>query len=223
MNLREYPDRELLMLRLADTLAGELGDFLRRQERVSLAVPGGTTPGPAFEVLSGVDLDWERVAVMPTDERWVAADSGRANARLIGERLLVGHAAKARFVSLLTDDPTPEAALPALTQAVEPHLPLTLLLLGMGEDGHIASLFPGADRLEAALAADAPPVMALRAPGAPEPRISLTAPVLQGAMSVHLLITGAAKRETLERAAGQAAAEAPVRLVLDQATVHWAA
>ena len=223
MNLHRYPDREMMMLRLADRLAGELGDFLRRQERVSLAVPGGSTPGPVFDVLSGLALDWDRVTVLPTDERWVDAASPRANGRLIRERLLVGPAAAARFVPLVTDDPTPEAALPDLAEAVAPLRPLTVVLLGMGEDGHVASLFPGADRLTEALADRAPPVMALRAAGVPEPRISLTAPLLQEALSVHLLITGAAKRATLERAAKLPAAEAPVRLVLDQAVVHWAA
>lgn len=219
----EYPDREMMMLRLADRLAGELGDFLRRHERVSLAVPGGTTPGPVFDVLSAIDLDWARVTVLPTDERWVDPDSPRSNARLIRERLLVGRAAAARFVPLTTTDPTPEAALPALVAAVAPLRPLTLALLGMGEDCHVASLFPGADALAAAMNDRAPPVMALRAPGAPEPRITLTAPVLQEALSVHLLITGVAKRAALERAATLPAAEAPVKLLLDQATVHWAA
>jgi len=223
MSLHEYPDREMMMLKLADTLAGELGDFLRRHERVSLAVPGGTTPGPVFDVLSGIDLDWARVTVLPTDERWVDPDSPRSNARLIRERLLVGRAAAAGFVSLVADEPTPEAALPGLVAAVRPHLPLSVLLLGMGTDGHVASLFPGADRLAEALAEEAPPVVALRAPGAPEPRVSLSAPVLQAALSVHLLITGAEKREVVERAARLKPAEAPVRLVLDQAVVHWAA
>lgn len=222
MSFHEYPDREMMMLKLADTLAGALGDFLRRRERVSFAVPGGTTPGPVFDVLSGIDLDWARVTVLPTDERWVEEDSPRSNARLIRERLLVGRAAAAEFVSLVAEEPTPEAALPALARAVRPHLPLTVLLLGMGEDGHVASLFPGADRLAEALAEEAPPVVALRAPGAPEPRVSLSAPVLRSALAVHLVITGAAKRAVLEEAARKSPAEAPVRLVLDQAVVHWA-
>ena len=222
MNLHRYPDREMMMLRLADRLAGELGDFLRRHERVSLAVPGGTTPGPVFDVLSDLRIAWERVTVLPTDERWVDPDSPRSNARLIRERLLTGPAAAAGFVSLASAEPTPEAALPDLIAAVTPHLPLTVLLLGMGEDGHVASLFPGADRLAEALDDAAPPVMALSAPGAPEPRISLTAPVLTGALSVHLLITGPAKRAALEAAANARPEAAPVRLVLDQAMIHWA-
>ena len=87
---------------------------------------------------------------------------------------------------------------------------------------HTASLFPGADKLEAALAADAPVLMALRSEAAGEPRITLTAPVLRGAMNIHVLITGAEKRAALERAMTMSPLDAPVRAVLDNATVHWA-
>jgi 6-phosphogluconolactonase len=222
MNLVEYPDREMMMLALADRLAGQLGDFLRRHERVSFSVPGGTTPGPVFDVLGEIDLDWSRIAVILNDERWVATDSPRSNTRLVRDRLLKGRAAAATLVPMVTDDPTPEAALPELTEGLRPHLPLMLLLAGMGEDMHVASLIPGADRLEGALSDDAPPLMALRVPGVDEPRVTLTAPVLREAMTSHLLITGQEKRRALERAADLTDAEAPVRVILDNATVHWA-
>ncbi len=222
MDVQEYPDRDLLFLALANALAGELADTLRREDRASLSVPGGTTPGPVFDILSGVDLDWARVAVVLNDERWVAEDSPRSNTRLLRERLLTGRAAAARFLPLYAPTQTPEEALPALSEAIAPHLPLSVLLLGMGEDMHTASLFPGADRLAEALAPDAPVLMALRAEAAGEPRVTLTAPVLSGAIRTHVLITGAEKRAALERAAGLPVAQAPIRLVLDRATVHWA-
>ena len=71
MKLLEYPDAEMMMMNLADTLAGELKNILLTHDTASLAVPGGTTPGPIFDSLCGVDLDWARVHVMLTDERWV--------------------------------------------------------------------------------------------------------------------------------------------------------
>lgn len=222
MEFRSYPDRDLLMLGLADRIAGQLADFLRREGRATLAVPGGTTPGPVFDVLSGIDLDWANVTVVPTDERWVPEDSPRSNAGLLRHRLLVNRAAAARLIPLRTDDATPEDALPGLTAALTPHLPVSVLLLGMGTDMHTASLFPGADRLAEALAGDAPPLMALSAPGAGEPRITLTAPVLRGALNIHLLITGADKRTALERAQTLPPDQAPVRAILANATVHWA-
>ncbi len=222
MKLETYPDREFLMLGLANVIAGQLADFLRREGRASLCVPGGTTPGPIFDTLSGVDLDWGNVAVFLNDERWVGEESLRSNTRLLRERLLRGKAAAARLVPLYAPVEAPEAALGALAEGIAPHLPVSVLLLGMGADMHTASLFPGADRLAEALAADAPVLMALRAEAAGEPRITLTAPVLRGAMHIHVLITGAEKRAALERAMELTAEEAPIRAVLDNATVHWA-
>jgi 6-phosphogluconolactonase len=223
MNIVEYPDRELMMFSLADTLASELATALRMNETASLCVPGGTTPGPVFDVLSGVKLDWGRVVVFLNDERWVPETSDRSNGRLLKARLLKGEAAEARYLPLFADTPEPEAALGGLAAAIEPHLPISVLLLGMGADMHTASLFPGADRLSDAMAANAPILMAMRAPTVPEPRVTLTARVLAGAMSVHILITGAEKREALERARHLPSDDAPVRAVLSNATVHWAA
>ncbi|MCB2111861.1 MAG: 6-phosphogluconolactonase, partial [Rhodobacteraceae bacterium] len=128
-----------------------------------------------------------------------------------------------RFVPLYAGTPDPEASLDDLCEAIRPHLPISVLLLGMGADMHTASLFPGADRLDEALSADAPILLPMRAPGAGEPRVTLTAPVLAGAMSCHILITGQEKRDAVERAEGLSAEEAPVSAVLSNATVHWAA
>ncbi len=222
MQLETYPDREMLMLGLANVLAGQLADFLRRDGQATLAVPGGTTPGPVFDTLSGVDLDWANVAVLPTDERWVPETSDRSNTRLVRERLIRGRAAQARLIPLYAPAETPEEMLPALEDGIRPHLPISVLLLGMGTDMHVASLFPGADRLDEALAANAPLLLPMRAEAAGEPRVTLTAPVLKGAFNIHLLITGSEKREALERAQSLTPREAPVRAVLDAATVHWA-
>ena len=222
MDWREYPDREALFLSLAQDVAGSLGQALRLAGRASLAVPGGTTPGPLFDLLSGVDLDWPRVSVMLTDERWVPEDSPRSNTALLRSRLLRGKAAGAAMLPLRADAPEPEDALEGLAAAITPHLPLTCVVLGMGEDMHTASLFPGGDRLALALAPDAPVLVAMRAPGAPEPRVTLSAPVLAGALQVHLLILGAAKRAALEAARSLPPDLAPVRAVLDSAIVHWA-
>ena len=222
MNLIEYPDREFMALALADRIAAELGQALRAGGRASFCVPGGSTPGPVFDTLSGVDLDWANVAVFLGDERWVPESSDRSNTRQLRARLLHGRAGAAQLLPLYADTPEPEAALASLAQGIAPHLPITVLLLGMGDDMHTASLFPGADRLAEALAPDAPVLMALRAPGVPEARITLTAPVLAGALHTHVLITGAAKRAAVLRAEGLAPTEAPIRAVLPHATVHWA-
>jgi 6-phosphogluconolactonase len=222
MKFSEYPDREMMMLGLANILAGELSDFIRREGRASFCVPGGTTPGPIFDTLSGVDLDWENIAVFLNDERWVPETDARSNTALIKQRLIRGRAAKANLIPLYAATPQPEDALDALSKGIAPHLPISVLLLGMGTDMHTASLFPGADRLADALAPDAPILLPMRAEAAGEPRVTLTARVLRDAMSCHILITGAEKRTALERAQGLSELEAPVKAVLANAIVHWA-
>lgn len=222
MNFVAYPDREMLMVALADTIASQLREALSREGRAVLSVPGGTTPGPVFDILSGVALDWENVSVLLNDERWVPEDSPRSNTRLVRERLLRDRAAAAQLVPLYAPAPRPEDRLDALAAGVAAVLPITVLLLGMGADMHTASLFPGADRLSEALSPEAPVLMALRAEAAGEPRITLTAPALRTAMHCHILITGDEKRAALDRAAHLSEVEAPVRIVLNTATIHWA-
>ena len=222
MRLEVYPDREMLMLGLANVIAGQLADFLRRDGRATLSVPGGTTPGPIFDTLSGVDIDWANVAVVLNDERWVPESSERSNTRLLRQRLIRGRAAQARLIPLYAPAERPEDMLPALEDGLRPYLPISVLLLGMGADMHTASLFPGADRLDQALSPTAPLLLPMRAEAAGEPRVTLTAPVLKAAFHSHVLITGPEKRAALDRALQLPPHEAPIRAVLDTATVHWA-
>lgn len=222
MELIEYPDAEMMMMDLANTLAGELESCLLNHDHASFAVPGGTTPGPIFDVLCGAKhIDWSRVHVMLTDERWVPETSNRSNTKLLRERLLVGPAAAATYVPLYGGTDTPEGSLDALQATLADELPVSVMLLGMGADMHTASIFPGADKLDDALNGDAL-LVPMRAPGAPEPRITLSAKVLQGAMSRHIVITGREKREALERAKSLSPHEAPIAAVLAGSTVHWA-
>ena len=221
MTFNEYPDREMMMIDLANTIAGELGEALRIGDRASLCVPGGTTPGPIFDALNDVALDWDRVDVLLNDERWVPEDHDRSNTRLLRQRLLINRAAAAKYVPLYAPTETPEESMEALAVGIAPSLPLSVCLLGMGADMHTASLFPGADRLAEALSPDAPILLPMRAPGAPEPRITLSARVLQDSTNIHIVITGAEKREALEKARSLEPMEAPVASVLDRAQIHW--
>lgn len=222
LNILEYPDSDMLAIDVANVLAGELESYLFNNDTVSFAVSGGNTPGPIFDALCGVALDWGRVHVLPTDERWVPPSHERSNERLIRERLLTDRAAGAVFVPLWRDLEQPEDAVEAISEDLAPLLPISILMLGMGPDMHTASLFPHAPGLEAALAPNAPAVSVLRPETQPEVRMSLSAHVLDGAMSKHLVITGSDKREALERARSLPPEEAPIQAVLSDLTVHWA-
>ena len=222
MNFMDYPDDELMAVHLANTLAGELTAALEHKERVLFVVPGGTTPGPVFDSLCDADLDWARVDVLPSDERWLPEVHVRSNSRLIRERLLTGRAAKANFIPLYRKSETPEPVLEELEDGISPALPINVCLLGMGTDMHTASLFPGADNLEKALDRNAPVLVPMRAPDVPEPRVTLSARVLRDALALHVVITGQAKKAALDRARSLEWAKAPVAAVLEEATVHWA-
>lgn len=223
----QYEDREAMALDLAEMVGRELRDAIDERGRATLAVPGGTTPGPFLVGLSLERIAWDRVSVMLTDERFVPENSDRSNTRLLRETLLQNNAAAARMIPFYAPGARPEDVLDGLLENVVSALPLDVCVLGMGEDMHTASIFPGADQLELALSDKANALVPMRAPGAPEPRITLSGPVLRGASKIHILISGAAKMAALEKAMSDGPeAEAPIRTVLNSGrpiTVHYAA
>ncbi len=239
-DLMQYPDRAVLAQDLAELVADQLADAIEARGQASLAVPGGTTPVRFLQALSQQDIAWEKVSVMLTDERFVDEESERSNTRLLKETLLQGKAAKATLVPMHPQSPPPnlppqagggtrqarpEDLIPSLISGITPILPLDVIVLGMGEDMHTASLFPEADKLTEALANDAPTLLPMRAEGVGEPRITLTAPVLRGAKYAHLLITGPAKLAALQAALLEGPeSEAPVRVILsrDDTEIHYA-
>lgn len=222
MNIETYPDQEMMAIDVANILAGELEGALFHEETVTFAVPGGTTPGPIFDALCAADLDWARVQVLLTDERWVPQDHARSNTALVRARLLTSRAAKAQFIPFYHPGSTPFDAAPDLAAELSVLLPISVLLLGMGEDMHTASLFPKMAELGSHMAPDAPAVVAVAPQTQPEERVSLSGPVLDGALSKHLVITGEAKRHALEMAMTLPAKDAPIGSVMSGGTVHWA-
>ena len=222
MQMIEYADREALIEKITDHLARDLTLALQNRPRATFVVPGGTTPGPIFALLCRKDLDWAQVDVLLSDARWLPEDDPRSNTRLLRQRLLVNRAAAAGYLPLYAACEFPEQGLPALAAGLEPHLPIAVMLLGMGTDMHTASLFPGADKLTQGLAPDAPALVAMRAPGAPEARITLSARVLDASEHKHIVILGDDKRVALEHAQTLTPSVAPVCAVLNDTTVHWA-
>jgi len=223
MNIVEYPDREMLSIRVADALASELRKCLLNHDFASFAVPGGTTPGPIFEMMSDTELHWDRVHVMLTDERWVSEDNSHSNARLVKQHLLTGHAAAAQFIPYYREGKTAAEGCAEVAETLTGELPISLLLLGMGADMHTASLFPGADGLKAAMANHAPLLCPIKPQNQDMERVTLPAHALRGAMSTHLVIYGDEKRAALEKALSLPPEDAPIAAVIGSGTVHWAA
>ncbi|WP_267225488.1 6-phosphogluconolactonase [Dyella silvae] len=224
-----FSDCQALAAALAERVAERLRESIDQRNTALLAVSGGSTPRHFFERLSRQMLDWSKVQVTLVDERWVPESHERSNAGMVKALLLKHAATTAQFVPLYADAPTPEAGL-AVVRARMATLPLPFdaVVLGMGNDGHTASFFPGGDRLPEALdLTNAARVLPMRAEGAGEPRITFTLPALLDTRALFLHIEGEAKRQLLADARlglGEAAGF-PVRAVLTQSrvpvAVYW--
>ena len=219
----EYNHREDLVSKVAEILAADLISSVKGGGNAIFSVPGGSTPGPIFDKLCEFYLDWKRVSIILNDERWVPETSERSNTKLLRERLLIKKASLATYISMYSDVLTPEVGIPKLQERIEQNLPISVLLFGMGADMHTASLFPGGDNLEKALSSNAPTLLPMRAEGALEARITLTAQVLNRSRIKHLVIFGKEKRTALEKAIDLPNRLAPISAILPGASVHWAA
>lgn len=202
---------------LADRVADDLRAALAARGRALLAVSGGRSPVALFAALRTQALDWAAVTVVLVDERVVPVDHPDSNTALVRRHLLADAAARATFVPFF--DTPGGADADALAAQADRRLatlawPLDVVLLGMGEDGHTASLFPAAPGLDAALAADAPRVVGVRPAAAPHARLTLSLSVLRAARQAHLAIAGAAKQTVLAQACRQPDLARPVSLLL---------
>lgn len=215
----DFADKQELALGLATAVGDNLLTDIESNGQASLAVSGGSTPKLFFTTLSKRDdIDWSKVTITLVDERWVDASSDRSNARLVAENLMQGPAAAGRFVPLYSggEDPTEQRVEKSNSALRELPTLFSAVILGMGGDGHTASFFPGGDTLDAALN-DPGPALAIRAPGAGEPRITLTLPFLLNTSRLYLHIEGSEKAQTLEKAlAGDDINQMPVRAVFRQ-------
>jgi 6-phosphogluconolactonase len=214
---------------LAERVAERLRSALGERDHAVLAVSGGSTPKDFFERLSREELDWSKVLVTLVDERWVPDSDERSNARLVESHLLQNAASRARLIPLYTGDVTPEAGLAEADARIDAlPLPFDAVVLGMGEDGHTASFFPGGDHLAEALDLHGSArVLPMHAPDAGEPRITLTLPTLLETRALYLLVSGEKKRDLLAdaRLGLGPARDYPVRAVLTQqrvpVAVYW--
>lgn len=190
----------------AERLTGALARALAATGRATFAGSGGSTPGPIYRRMAEAPLDWSRIVATLIDERYVPESDDRSNARLLKQTLLTGPAAAARFVPLYHPAVTVDRAAALATAALRPEGRLDAVLLGMGEDGHICSIFPGSPTLKTLLTPGLAPavlgVPAGREGAAPAlERLSINLPYLMQAGRVVLALTGARKRAVLEEQA----------------------
>lgn len=220
--LTAFDDADSLDRALACVIAARLTAAIAARGTASLVVSGGRTPVGMFERLSCAQLRWDAVTVTLADERWVDPTHADSNERLVRFRLLRNAAAAARFVPLKNAAAEPEAGVAAAAAALNSIArPFDVVLLGMGDDAHTASLFPGAAELEAGLTTTAP-CLAVRPSQAPHARLSLSLKSLLDSRGILVQIAGAGKRDVIERAVEPGPVESmPIRAILQQREVPF--
>lgn len=224
--MNEFKQREYLAHALAMHVSSRLWHALDGAPDAYLMLSGGSTPIMLLQALKQVDLPWHRVHIGLADERWVGQDQAESNAALLHKHLLDGRAAAAKFHSLFTGHETVEEGLDALLNQGDRagrewlwRAP-DVLILGMGEDGHTASLFPDVPAVENLASADAQaPLAAIHTQASPLARMTFTGQILQRAVHTILHIHGAEKRRVLEQAPRQSL---PIAAFLEQAHIWWA-
>ena len=229
LNLIEFETREAASQAAAALAAVALESDIGAHGQASLMVSGGSTPVRMFERLMRQRIEWARVTVGLVDERWVAPDHPDSNERLVRTHLLNGDAAEAPFLPMKTGHAVPEQAVAERSAVYAPHCRASsLVVLGMGEDGHTASWFPGAANLRQIVARDQPLVVAaVHAPDAIVPqRMTLTGAGILTARRALLLVFGDEKRSMLLRSGDADPMDFPVRFALDglgdRLSIFWA-
>jgi 6-phosphogluconolactonase len=215
-----HASAQALAAALAQQLASTLISACRDRGAATLVVSGGRTPLPLFEQLRDAVLDWQRVWITLADERWVDPDAASSNEQLLRGSLLTGAARAAQFVPLKNAAPDAAAGADLAWRALQAlPRPFDVVILGMGDDGHTASLFPGSPGLQAALdPRSAPACVAMTAPVAPRERVSLNLAALLQARRLILHISGEHKWQLYQ--AGRAGDPAlPISAVLAQTAV----
>ncbi|MBS0424899.1 MAG: 6-phosphogluconolactonase [Proteobacteria bacterium] len=213
MQRRVYPDIESLSQGFADFAATVLQNTLAHKPQATLVVPGGNTPRHYLPALAKCQLPWDRITVTLSDERWVDVNNEQSNERLVKHYLMQHLPENTRFVSLKTAHDNPFDAIGTLHQRLDSlPLPVNLAVLGLGEDGHIASLFPGMnpDLLSAHhCIAVAPPI-------APSLRMSLSLKLLAESEQIVLVVTGESKRQLLDRVSKNPDSKLPIAWLLQR-------
>ena len=224
-----FDNREQLDLALADKVSAILQQAIALKGKASIAVSGGSTPKGFFKVLSNKDIDWKKVTITLADERWVDINDDDSNTRLVHENLLQNKAAKAKFFHLKQGEVLCDEILAELNLAADNTLlPLDVLILGMGEDGHTASLFPCSTQIKQALDINNEnALMKVQPTTAPHQRITFSFASLSQSKNIFLHVCGDNKKQVLDKALnGDDVFDMPIRKFLQtdniNTQVYWA-
>ncbi len=223
----QFKTREAASTAAAEHIAKLLTQRLNGTGEASLVVSGGSTPAQCFTALSEIAVRWKNVWVLPSDERWVPPDHADSNEKLVRDTLLVNFAREAQFVSFYDADLDIDARCEKLGEEIRAlPFPFACALLGMGEDGHFASLFPDADNLQQGLEVDSGILcLPVTTAASEHARVSLTLAALSRSDEVILLIFGDSKREVYEQAKARGSDLPVARLIKQKRTpvsVYWA-
>lgn len=220
----QLSDAKALSTTLAADVAKRLRAAIATKGQACLVLSGGRSPVPFFEQLAVEALDWSKVTVSLADERWVPVEHADSNAGLLARHLFQGAATKARFIGLYRQAEQLDAAADSADQALAALPAIDVLVLGMGDDGHTASLFPGSPNLTAGLDRNNPRrCLPMLAPSVPHQRLSMTRSLLASAAFIALSVQGPGKLATLRAAlAGTDLSEMPIRAFLhDPLDIYW--
>lgn len=200
MKLNTFASSDELNQQFAERLCAILTDAIEQRGQAYLVVSGGRTPQALFQKLSQAQLDWSKVTITLADDRFLPDTEADSNERLVKASLLQNNAAMASFISLYAAFEKAEQAVPTLLQRVVDLPTFDAVILGMGEDGHTASLFPCSKEVQAGMAADAPALLAVNPTTAPYQRISFSKTRLLNSRFLFLHLVGDSKLKVLEQA-----------------------
>ena len=229
VNIHTFDSAEKLAENLADEIAYSLAKAITERGLASMVVSGGSTPRLLFKRLSLKKIDWQKVTITLADERWVSTTDSSSNELLVRTHLLQNNAACARFIGLKNNAPTAVDGEQACHYAIgEIPRPLDVVILGMGDDGHTASFFPGAEKLNEALDMQSGRhCIAITPPDAPHKRLTLTLPTLLDSREIILHITSHSKKNVLDKVMAKGPPnDMPVRWIIRQqkipVQIFWA-
>ncbi|MBZ9610875.1 6-phosphogluconolactonase [Rheinheimera maricola] len=215
MQLQQFSDTAALNHDFACRLVNILQQAIAERGVAYLVVSGGKTPQALFSALSTTDLAWDKVTVLLADDRWLDDSQPDSNERLVKATLLQHNAKAARFISLYADTASAFDGVVQVLPRIATLPTFDAVILGMGEDGHTASLFPCSAQIQHGLAADAPAVLATEPTTAPYQRISLSLPRLLNSRHIFLHLVGSNKLSVLDKAmAGTDVFAMPIRAFL---------